>query len=126
MREIYCELIPNELTELQNKMKNEIVIIKFGAEWCNPCKKIKLQCERNFEKLPKNVIIFDIDVDESLDLYATLKTKKMVKGLPSLLCYYADVPREKWYIPDDSISGSNEQDIQAFFNRCASKASSLL
>jgi thiol-disulfide isomerase/thioredoxin len=125
MREIYCELTPNSLVDLQRKMENEITIIKFGADWCNPCNKIKPLCELNFDKLPKNVIIFDIDVDESLDLYATLKKNKMVKGVPSLLCYYADVPRQKWYIPDDSISGSNKEDIQAFFNRCAAKASSL-
>ena len=125
MREIYSDLTPNELVDLQRKMENEIVIIKFGADWCNPCKKIKALCEQNFEELPKKVIIFDIDVDENLHLYATLKTKKMIKGVPSLICYYGGVTRVQWYIPDDSISGSNEQEIQAFFNRCSTKASSM-
>ena len=125
MREIYCELTPNELIELQKKMENEIVIFKFGADWCNPCKKIKALCNTNFENLPKNVIIFDIDVDESLDLYATLKTKKMVKGIPCLLCYYGGVSRDQWYIPDDSVSGGNEAEVQSFFNRSAQKAGSM-
>ena len=125
MRDIYCELSPDELIALQKKMSNEIVIIKCGAEWCNPCKKIKSVCETNFQTLPENVIIFEIDVDESLDLYATLKTKKMVKGIPCLLCYYGGVSRDQWYIPDDSVSGGNEAEVQSFFNRCAQKAGSM-
>ena len=35
--------------------------------------------------MPENVTVFDIDVDDSFDLYAWMKTKKQVNGIPVLL-----------------------------------------
>jgi len=127
---IYTELSTDELKNFQDltlaSSTKSIIIIKFSAEWCGPCKKIKPLCEDNFGKMPNNVIIFDLDIDHSLDLYATLKGKKMVRGVPCLLCYYLDVKPDYWYIPDDSISGSDKKEVQAFFDRCVAKASSLV
>jgi len=122
---IYTELSPHELLELQKNMGNSIIIIKCSAEWCKPCKIIKPLCELNFDKMPDNVILADLDIDHSLDLYATLKGKKMVRGVPCLLCYYGDVKRDYWFIPDDSISGANIDEVQKFFDRCLIKAKSF-
>jgi len=124
--DIYLELSPDKLRTLQQTYGNNIIIIKCSADWCSPCKRIKPLCETNFQNMPNNVIIFDLDVDQSLDLYATLKSKKMVRGVPCLLCYYGDIKRDHWYIPDDSISGANTKEVQAFFDRCKVKASSLV
>jgi thiol-disulfide isomerase/thioredoxin len=54
-----------------------IVIVKFGAEWCGPCKKIEQQVYAGFNQMPMNVQPIIVDVDESFELYAFLKSKKM-------------------------------------------------
>ena len=40
-KEIYEELSLNTFKELQNNLNNKILIVKFGATWCKPCKTIK-------------------------------------------------------------------------------------
>lgn len=64
-----------------------LIIIKMGATWCGPCKKIKPVVDAFFASSPDNVICCEIDVDESFDLYAYYKNKKMVNGIPVILCY---------------------------------------
>jgi hypothetical protein len=57
----------------------------------------------------------DIDVDESFDFYALLKNKKMVNGIPVILCYKKG---NSTYIPDDMITGAEPNALHAFFKRC--------
>ena len=80
-RSIYAELEVDEFKKIQNELSNDMSSIKFGATWCGPCKKIKALCEEWFSKLPSNVILFDIDIDETMELYMALKKYKMVKNL---------------------------------------------
>ena len=93
------------------------IVFKFGAEWCDPCKKIKgLVNDLVTETLSKNtdgrVQFFDVDVDDSFDLYAFLKSKKMTKGIPVLLRY--DSGNDS-YAPDCSVTGTNNEEIETFF-----------
>ena len=92
-----------------------LIILKLGATWCGPCKTIKPVVDAFFASSPSNVVCCDIDVDQSTDLYAYLKSKKMVNGIPVLLCYKKG---NKSFIPDDSITGSNPDGIDKFFRRC--------
>ena len=124
-RVIATELTPKTLGEAQNRLGNNVMIVKFGATWCSPCKKIKSTCDNCFVHLPPNVMCADIDVDDCIELYATLKRRKMVKGVPTLLAFYGDVKRAQWYIPDDSVSGGDITQVQQFFERCAAKAKTL-
>jgi len=105
------------------KMNEGIIIIKFGAEWCGPCKKIEQQVYAGFNQMPINVQPIIVDVDESFELYAFLKSKKMVKSIPTILCY------EKGnisYVPNDVVVGANVDEINAFFEECFNKAKELL
>ena len=68
-----------------------------------------------FASSPENVICCEIDVDESFDLYSYFKSKKMVNGIPVILCYKKG---NLSYIPDDSITGSDPAGLDAFFKRC--------
>ena len=54
-----------------------LVILKLGDTWCGPCKKIKPVVDAFYASSPDSVICCDVDVDESFDLYAYLKSKKM-------------------------------------------------
>ena len=92
-----------------------LVILKLGATWCGPCKTIKPVVDGFFASSPDNVICCEIDVDESFDLYAYLKSKKMVNGIPVLLCYKKG---NTSFIPDDSVTGSKPEDLDKFFKRC--------
>ena len=121
MKNIFMELDVDEFKKLRNELNNdETIILKFSAnEWCAPCKKIKPLCEEWFAKLPSNVLIFDIDIDESLDLYMALKKYKMTNGVPTILAYHTTPKEDRWYIPDDSVSGGDLNGVDKFFARVA-------
>ena len=66
--------------------------------------------------IPVNVMyIYNVDVDECFDVYAFLKQKKMISGIPTLLAYKKG---NTFFAPDASISGTNESDINNFFDAC--------
>ena len=124
-KSIITSLTPEELSTLQRSLRDRLIVVKFGAEWCAPCKKIKPLWNEWISIAPSNIVIVDIDIDENLELYVQLKAKKMVKGVPTILAFYGDVKRDQWYIPDDSVSGGNEGDVKNFMNRCFMKAKTL-
>ena len=97
------------------KVNPGLVIIKLGASWCKPCHQIRPVVEAFFASSPPNVVCCDIDVDESFDLYAYFKSKKMVNGIPAILCYKRG---NLSFVPDDSVVGSGPQELAAFFRRC--------
>ena len=99
-----------------------VFIVKFGAEWCGPCKLIENDVLQYFNQMPNNIQCAIIDVDDSVDVYAFLKSKKMINGIPAILCYYKDNIN---YIPDDVVVGANKQQIGLFFKRCVDRAKSL-
>jgi len=106
--------------ELLHK-NNGIIILKFGADWCAPCKRIHSFVHQWFEHLQKtspNITLADIDVDENIELYSFLKTKRMINGVPTVLAYYKG---NVTYIADDSVIGADTVQLQAFFQRALVK-----
>ena len=119
--EYISSLTPFELQKIQQQMSNEqVLIIKFGATWCAPCKIIKPICDEWLKSVPSKIIWADIDIDESIELYGAFKTKKMIKGVPTLFAFRGDMKNERthWFIPDDSVVGANIKGLTDFFNRC--------
>jgi len=92
-----------------------LIIIKFGAPWCKPCQKIAHIVDGFFATSPANVICADINVDENIDLYAFMKKMGMVNGIPAILMYKQN---NISYTSDDSVSGADPRDLDAFFKRC--------
>jgi thiol-disulfide isomerase/thioredoxin len=92
-----------------------LIIIKMGATWCGPCKKIKQVVDAFFASSPDEVICCEIDVDESVDLYSYFKSKRMVNGIPVLMCFKKG---NTSYIPDDSVTGADPGGLDSFFYRC--------
>ena len=66
IKKIYSELSINQLKHFLNNT-NIFVIIKFGANWCHPCQKIKDYCHNCFMQMSENIICFDIDIDISIN-----------------------------------------------------------
>jgi thiol:disulfide interchange protein len=93
-----------------------ILIFKFTAEWCGPCKKIKEYSYKKSNDLPDYMTMLEVDVDECFDLYAFLKHKKMVNGIPVFLAYAKGTNEG----PIASITGSSLPDIETFFATCMS------
>lgn len=92
-----------------------LIILKLSASWCGPCKVIEKTVHGFFASSPPEVICADIDVDKSFDFYSFLKSKKMVNGIPVLLCYKKG---NATYIPDDIITGADANALHQFFTRC--------
>jgi len=90
------------------------VVIKFGANWCGPCKMIENQVHMLMNMMPNNVQSIIVDVDECVDLYSFLKSKKMVNGIPVILVYYKGNLN---YIPDDRVVGADSNQINILFNK---------
>ena len=117
--------ILTELSNLSDALASNpgIVIIKFGAEWCAPCKKIESHVKILMNTMQSNVQCYMVDIDESLEVYSFLKKKKMVNGIPVLLAYYLG---NLSYIPDDVIIGADVVKINQFFERSYQKAKELV
>ena len=94
-----------------------LVIIKFGATWCGPCKKIEKKVDYWFEFVSSNedVQTVLVDIDESFEVYAFLKNKKMVKGIPAILMYKKG---NNTFVFDDIVNTTVDNDIDDFFKRC--------
>ena len=122
-KDIYTEMDPDLLKKfLCTLPKNYVIILKFGATWCRPCQNIKNDCENYFCQLPKQVLCVDLDVDENMEIYSFFKNKRLINGIPALYVYYVrpDKDDNKWYIPDDSLSGSDKNELKLFFDRIKS------
>jgi hypothetical protein len=67
-------------------------------------------------QMPEDVQCFVLDIDDeaSFDLYAFLKSKRMVNGVPVLLAYKAG--NVSW-VPDDVTVGANTENVHLFFQR---------
>ena len=98
---------------------NNVIILKFTATWCGPCQRIKTLCNDYFLQMSDNILCLNLDIDKeaNIELYSALKAKKMVKGVPTLFAYNCAIKRDmnNWYIPDLSISGSDQKQVVHFF-----------
>jgi thiol-disulfide isomerase/thioredoxin len=124
-KEVTSELNVADLQKLQAGLNQRVLIIKFGADWCGPCKKIAPMYYEYMKTAPNNILFADIDVDDNIDLFMALKKNKMVNGIPVFFAYFGDSKRDKWFIPEDSVIGADEISVKSFFDRCSRKATEL-
>jgi thiol-disulfide isomerase/thioredoxin len=124
-KQVITELNVTQLQALQGRLNNDVLILKFSADWCGPCKKIAPTYQMFMSMCPSNIIFGEIDVDENIDLWMALKKQKMVQGIPVFLAFFGGVKRQLWFIPDDSVVGADEVAVTNFFKRCANKAVEL-
>ena len=126
VQQVITELSIKNLTDLQQSMGRKIIVIKFSANWCKPCKTIKPTWDYWIQNNKQaNIIYCELDIDETMDLYVALKKNKMVNGIPALLMYQGNLRRDHWFIPDDSVSGGDIETVKLFLNRCVVKAKNM-
>ena len=101
--------------ELENN--SGVIIVKFGATWCKPCQKIEAQVKENMLKLSDKYTCYIIDIDDYLELYAFLKTKRMLSGIPAILAWKKG---NTGIIPDAVVNSSKPEEVNSFFQQCLS------
>lgn len=74
--------------ELEKLIKAGNAVVKFSAEWCGPCKKMKPifeHVEKNITKRSTNILFIEINTDKIQQYVQKLK----IKGIPTLI-YFKD------------------------------------
>lgn len=107
---------------LVGRTSDKLLIIRFGAEWCAPCRHTEpvalAEMERLSDKHKNKIVCMAIDIDESLELYAELKRRRALTGVPSILAYRGTDMQDPWFYPLDSVSGGDLAKVREFFARC--------
>ena len=65
-----------EYESIVEENKNKIIVVKFSANWCKPCKRLKPFLER-IVSTKDDLILLDIDVDENEELCLQHNVKKL-------------------------------------------------
>ena len=92
-----------------------LIIIKFGATWCGPCKSIENDVQNMFSIMPDNVQCVMIDIDKSFDFYSFMRKNRVLNGVPVIVSYNKN---NLSFIPDDFIVGAGKDKLEAFKTRC--------
>jgi len=100
-----------------------LLILKFGADWCGPCKLIEEDVKIFFNTIPNNVQCGILDIDECFDLYAFLKSKKVINTIPAILCYKKH--NLSTIAPDHIHMSSDKNELRNFINICLSESSNV-
>ncbi len=90
------------------------VVLKFGATWCGPCKRIEAHVNQWFSRMPATTKCIIIDIDDSFDLYGAFKAKRQIGGIPAILCFNKG---NLSYVPDFSVAGSDLEQVNIFFKQ---------
>jgi len=97
------------------KGTHNYIFLKFTADWCMPCKGIEPLVNEYILELnekTKNFTYIKLDVDDNLDIYTFMTSKKRIRGIPAILFYDKD---NHTYIPDLTVNSGNEQEVMKFF-----------
>ena len=88
----YSKAEPGEVTTLPTEESfrafikdHEIAVVKFGAEWCGPCKKLDPEFDKIAGHFQSSGIVFArVDVDELQSVANELK----IDGIPDVIIFY--------------------------------------
>lgn len=88
-----------------------VVVVFVTATWCAPCQIIKPYILEKIKNMEPEYTYYCLDVDADADCYAALKSKKQLKGVPTLLAY----SKGSTLSATLSVSGTNTNEIDCFF-----------
>jgi thioredoxin 1 len=112
---VLSSLHPNDLLSVLKNNVN-IVILRFTAVWCGPCKRIEPVIQAWLDKMPADVMFYSLDIDENVEIYSYFKSKRRVNGVPAIMCFSRG---NLTYIADEFVSSSVLEDISRFFEKSA-------
>jgi thioredoxin 1 len=84
-----------------NTLNDGLVVAKFGAKWCGPCRQMAPVLEALDTKNPGTFTICDIDVDEM----GTLAQEYGVRGVPTTVFLKDGVEQDRvvGFISEDAL-----------------------
>lgn len=83
------------LEEYLNIIKNKPVVIKFGASWCGPCRKLQPIFQKLAEEHGDKIQFCEVNIDKSEDI----SIHEKIQSIPLVLFYNTDP------IPELSVLG---------------------
>jgi len=95
------------------KHNDGLLIIKFAATWCVPCKTIENYFYKKLNLLPPTTTCVLVDIEESFEVYDFFESKKIITGIPAILAYEAG---NTHYAPNEIVIGADLNRIDDFFN----------
>lgn len=101
----------DELLDILKKNPG-IIVLKLGAEWCGPCKRIEPAVNKFFDMDIPNCYCIKIDVDESINLFAMYKRFRVLNGVPGLLCYTQE---QDDIFPEIVCNSGDIKEVEKFF-----------
>jgi len=111
--------MPGEIINLTTRAEvieyfkiHKVVVMKFTATWCGPCKKSTPLVNKLFSTIPNNVSMVIVDIDKGRDISSSMK----IKSVPTLYNFINGQPM-------DCVTGSNAQAIISFFKKTQDRAS---
>ena len=116
-RRVLVEMNDTSLKNIIGKLDehSSSLVVQFTAKWCKPCKSIKELCNSEYAKLPKEVIIAVIDIDDNIDLYLFMKRKRMLTGVPTVMAWMRSNCDDDWFVADSSVTGTDERELRELF-----------
>jgi hypothetical protein len=91
---------------------DSILVVFVTGSNCAPCERAKPLV---YEKMKTSSYkMIQLDRDKDADIFSALRTKKQVKGVPTLLAYQAG---NYTLNADLSVSGANPSAIEEFFDQ---------
>ena len=118
------------------------VLVKWTASWCKPCQSIAMELNSYIQSLMElsnnnnNISVIELDIDENTQMYAEMKKRKLLRGVPALFVYYVKTDDDKnkiiinssnnellqsFLTPDDLVLGADLSAIAALFERIKQK-----
>ena len=126
MPEVINDITLEDFKTMLSKLEpNKVILLRFTAEWCGPCKGIDAICNNYFNLCSNDIQPIVVDIVETLDLYMVYKRYKMLNGIPALFAYYGNAKQEPWYVPNDSVNTGDNRQVMDFFNRCSTHINNL-
>ena len=103
-RQEYLKIIEN---------KKKPLFVKFTADWCGPCQNAKPTIDQWLKRddIKNKIEYLEIDIDNSIDVYAYMKKMKMLNGIPTLFFY--DMKNVS-FAPSLSTSTGNVEKISQY------------
>lgn len=99
-----------QLKELiTNQTSRDILLIRFTAEWCKPCKVLEPILEKVAQENPADVTVISVDVDE----FDELAAKHHAVMLPLIIAMHKGKETKR-------LNSKEEKEVRRFIEECRS------